>query len=131
MALKQPESMEELVYFTKRNIGEGFVKAWVFREKCPKCGKGLMGKPKDKTGKVKVRATYYECPECKYTIPKKEYEESLTVNISYICPNCKYEGETQIPFKRKKIKGVDALVFHCEKCKEKILITKKMKELKK
>ena len=131
MALKQPKSMDELVYFTKRNIDDGYVKAWVFREVCPKCGKALMGKPKDKNGKVKVRAAIYECPECGYTVPKKEYEESLKVNISYTCPKCKFEGETQIPFKRKKVKGVDALVFYCEKCNEKILIKKKMKELKK
>ena len=127
MTLKQPESMEELVYFTKRSIGEGYAKTWVFKEKCPKCKKAFMGKPRGKDGKVKIRATEYVCPECEYTVPKKEYEESLTANISYTCPSCKFEGEIQIPFKRKKVKGVDSLVFNCEKCNEKILITKKMK----
>lgn len=130
MALKQPESMDELVYFTKRQIGDGRAKAWVFRELCDKCGKAMMGKPVDaKTGKVKVRAKEYVCPECGNTVEKKEYEESLTANIEYKCPECGFEGETQIPFKRKKVKGTDALVFNCEKCKAKIAITKKMKKV--
>ena len=47
--------------------------------------------------------------------------------IKYTCPECKYEGEIQIPYKRKKIQGVDALVFNCQKCNAKIIITKKMK----
>lgn len=130
MALKQPESMDELVYFTKRQIGDGRAKAWVFKELCDKCGKAMMGKPVDaKTGKVKVRAKEYVCPECGNTVEKKEYEEGLMANVDYVCPACKYEGEIQIPFKRKKVKGTDALVFKCEKCGEKIAITKKMKKV--
>ena len=95
-----------------------------------------MGKPKDeKTGKVKIRATEYVCPECGNHIEKKTYEETLTVNIEYVCPNCKFEGETQIPFKRKKVsrtndngkkESVEVLRFQCEKCSENIDITKKL-----
>ena len=130
MALKQLKSMEECIYFTKRAIGTGRGKAWVVKEMCTKCGKGLMGKPVDqKTGEVKIRAKEYACPECGYKLEKKEYEESLTANIEYKCPECGYEGQTQIPFKRKKIKGTDALMFQCEKCKAKIAITKKMKAI--
>ncbi len=132
-----PESMEECIYFTKRTVGEeGKATAWVFKEKCPECGKGLMGKPRDK-GKVKLRAKEYVCPECDYTVEKDEYEETLTANIIYTCPHCGFEGETQIPFKRKRIqlvneetgkkKAADALRFSCEKCKENIDVTKKMK----
>ncbi len=129
MALKLPDSMEELVYWTSRAIGEGKVKAWAPREKCPECGKALMGKPRDQKGSVKIRASYYECPECHHKVEKAEYEETLTVSIIYTCPKCKFQGETQIPYKRKKFLKVESLVFECEKCKEKIPITKKMKEV--
>lgn len=102
---------------------------WVFREKCPKCGKALMGKPRDDDGKVKIRAKEYICPECGHTVEKQEYEDTLTANVAYTCPFCGYQGETQIPFKRKTFEGVKALVFECAKCKKKIAITKKLKEI--
>ena len=90
-----------------------------------------------KTGKPKIRAKEYQCPECGYTIPKDEYEETLTTNIKYTCPKCNFSGEIQIPFKRKKVKifdeeknkeiTADSLRFQCSKCKENIDVTKKMK----
>jgi predicted RNA-binding Zn-ribbon protein involved in translation (DUF1610 family) len=137
MALRQPESMEECVYYTKRSLGDkGKIIVWVFREKCPKCGKGLMGKPVVK-GKVKTRADTYECPECKFSLPKEEYEDSLKASIDYLCNHCGHKGELQISFKRKKVRffdeekqkkvNVDALVFNCEKCGEQIAVTKKLK----
>ena len=130
MIEKKPESdadIERVIYYTQRRIGSGYASAWVYRQKCPKCNKGLMGKPRDK-GKVKIRAKEYVCPDCGNSVEKKEYEESLMANIEYVCPKCKYKGEIQIPFKRKKVQGMDALKFSCEKCGEVILITKKMKE---
>ncbi len=139
MALREPKSMDECVYYTKRVFAnDGKAVVWVFKEKCTKCGKALMGKPRDpKTGKAKIRAKEYACPECNFIIEKAEYEDTLTANIQYVCPKCKNKGEVQIPFKRKKthffdeIKkkkvSADALVFNCEKCDEKIIITKKMK----
>lgn len=138
MSLKEPESIDECVYFTNRIIEKGKVKAWVFRERCPKCGKGLMGKPRDKkTGKAKIRADEYVCPECSHAVEKGEYEDSLTVNIKYTCPYCSHPGEAQEPFKRRKIQRIDeetgkketmdAIRFQCEKCKKNIDITKKMK----
>lgn len=128
MALKEPESMDDLIYFTKRSIGNGSAKAWVYKQPCPKCGKAQMGKPRDeKTGDVKIRAKEYVCPACKYTVEKKEYEESLNAEIKYVCPKCKFSGEIEIQFKRKKVEGVDALVFKCQKCNERILVTKKLK----
>jgi ssDNA-binding Zn-finger/Zn-ribbon topoisomerase 1 len=111
--LKQPESMEECVYFTRRAVGEGKIMCWVFREKCPKCQEGLMGKPKDEAGKVKIIAKEYVCPKCGHSVEKKEYEETLTANIQYSCPECKHSGEVQIPFKRKNIQGVQTLRFRC------------------
>ncbi|MEM4254584.1 MAG: hypothetical protein QXR48_04345 [Candidatus Woesearchaeota archaeon] len=135
MALRFPESMDECVYFTRRTNPQ--VVAWVFREKCPKCKKALMGKPKDASGKVKIRAKEYMCPECNYTMEKQAYEDTLTANIQFTCPKCGFKGEHQMPFKRKKIKifdeeegkevQVDALVFNCPKCGYKIAVTKKMK----
>ena len=131
--------MEECVYMTNRFIGEkGSVRCWVFREKCKKCGNGMMGKPVDeKTGKVKTRAKEYACGECGHIVEKEEYEDSLTANIFYTCNKCSNSGELQLPFQRKKMKRfdeekgkeekVDALVFECGKCKEKIFVTKKMK----
>ncbi|MBI2507923.1 hypothetical protein HYV89_03140 [Candidatus Woesearchaeota archaeon] len=138
MSLKEPASMEECVYFTNRAVGTGKIKAWVFRENCPKCGKGVMGKPKDeKTGKPKIRAEEYACPECSHTIEKQEYEDTLTTNIKYTCPHCSHQGEAQQSFKRKKIQRlneetgkketVEAIRFQCEKCRNNIDITKKMK----
>ena len=112
--------------------------ATMLDKECPKCNKGLMGKPKDeKTGKPKIRAKEYVCPECSYTVEKEEYEHGLTVNIIYTCPHCKNEGETQIPFIRKKVqklneesgkkKSVEVLRFQCGKCRKDVDITKKMK----
>lgn len=132
MALELPESMESLVYFTRRKIEEGKVIAWSDKNTCPKCKKGLMGKPKDpKTGRPKIRATEYQCDACGYTEPKAEHEATLQANIIYTCPHCKKEGEQTIPFKRKNIKGVSTLRAICDHCGGNIDITKKMKEPKK
>ncbi|MGM5487693.1 MAG: hypothetical protein ACQESG_01965 [Nanobdellota archaeon] len=128
--LKQPESMDECAYFTNRSIGDGHVRVWVFRQDCPECGKAQMGKPVEK-GKVKVRAKEYVCPECGHSEPKEEYEPKLTANVAYTCPECKYEGEQQVPYKRKTIKGVPTLRITCEECGFNIDITKKMKDPKK
>jgi predicted RNA-binding Zn-ribbon protein involved in translation (DUF1610 family) len=130
MALKRPVSMEECLYFTQRSIGSGEAMVWVFRHDCPKCKKGLMGKPRDKKGKVLTKAKEYTCPKCNYKVPKQEYEDSLTANIEYKCPSCSNQGEKQIPFKRKNIEGIQTLRFQCDKCNANIDITKKMKEKK-
>lgn len=131
MSLQLPESMEELVYWTSRSMGEGKIKAWVYREDCPECGKVKMSKPlNEKTGKPKIRAKYYECPECHHKADKQEYEETLTANIIYTCPHCKHSSDIQVPFIRKKYKGVVAILFQCENCNEKIPVTKKMKAVK-
>lgn len=129
--LRRPESMEELVYYTRRDVGNGDATVWVFRGKCPKCGKGLMGKPVGKDGKVMVRAKEYTCPDCGYTVEKSEYEETLTANAEYTCPDCAHKGETQVPFKRKNVGGAKALRLKCEKCGANIDVTQKMKEPKK
>ncbi|MGV8162522.1 MAG: hypothetical protein ACP5N2_04295 [Candidatus Nanoarchaeia archaeon] len=131
MALKEPESMDELVYFTRRATVDGTLRAWAFREICPKCKKSMMGKPKDsKTGKIKIRDKEYICPACKYAVPAQEYEDTLTLNIDYTCGACKKSGQIAVPFKRKTYMGAKAVVFECQSCKKKIPITKKMKETK-
>ena len=135
--MREPKSMGECVYFTRRKDENGFVKCWVFKEKCTKCSKGLMGKPKnEKTGKAKIRAKEYVCASCGYTVEAKEYEDSLTANIQYEC-SCGEKGEISVPFKRKSVmrldeesgkkKAVKAIVFNCAKCSKKFLVTKKMK----
>jgi len=130
MAVKEPESMDELIYYTNRDLDNGGeVMCWVKKQKCPKCGKGLMGKPLDsKTGKPKIRAKEYVCPECGYTAEKEAYEETLTAEAKYTCPHCKKKGEASAPFKRKKVKGVETLRLKCQHCGGNIDVTKKMAE---
>jgi len=130
MALKQPESMGECVYFTRRSVEKGKIMAWVSKESCPVCKKAMMGKPQDEAGKVLIRAKEYVCPECGHVVPKEEYEPTLTCSIIYTCPKCGHSGEAQVPYKRKSFQGVKAIVFQCSKCNEKIPITKKMKAIK-
>lgn len=125
MPLKKPESVEECIYFTRRQLEpKGSIMAWAFRKECPQCHNGLMKKPK-KTSKV------YICPNCGYEEDVKAHEESLVINVEYVCPYCGHEGEATTEYKRKTWKGVKAYVFTCEQCKEKIGITKKMKDPKK
>ena len=133
MALKQPESMDECIYFTQRSLDgdKGSVRVWVFKQTCPKCKKAIMGKPRDKKGKVQIRAKEYVCPGCGYTLEKKAYEESSTANAEYTCPACGHSGEAQTLFKRKNIEGIPTLRFGCSKCKANIDVTKKLKEKKK
>ena len=74
MALQIPDSMDNLVYFSRRKLADdkGPVIAWVKKSRCAKCKKGLMGKPVDaKTGKIRVRATEYQCDQCGTTEEKK------------------------------------------------------------
>jgi len=129
--MKEPESMDELVYFTNRTLGDsGHIRAWAHKATCPECGKGLMGKPKEK-GKVKIRATEYVCEKCGHTESKPEHEDKLTMEVIYTCPFCGNQGEATTPYKRKSFEGVQAYIFSCGKCAKKIGITKKMKEGKK
>ena len=136
MALRQPESMDECVYFTNRSLADakgnsiGSVMVWVFKQTCPKCKKATMGKPRDKKGKVLTRAIEFVCPSCSYTVEKQAYEDSLTANAEYKCPACGNAGEAQVPYKRKNIEGIPTLRFQCAKCKANIDVTKKMKEKK-
>jgi len=138
MAIKEPTSMEECIYFTNRNISEkGKVKGWAYKQPCPKCGKSLMGKPRDPKGKIKIRATEYVCPSCNYTAEKEEYEDTLTFEAKYTCPSCGNNSEVQTSFKKRKVKvtneetgktaSVEAVRFQCDKCKKDIDVTKKMK----
>lgn len=135
--LKEPESMEECVYFTYRNVKDGKVRAWVSREKCPKCNNALMGKPRGENGKIRIRAKEYVCPSCGFIMQEEEYEDTLTCNIKYTCSYCSNEDETQVPFKRKKVSvlneetgkktSLEVIRFQCKKCSKNIDITKKMK----
>ena len=38
MALREPASMDECVYFTNRNVGKLKIRSWVFRENCTNYG---------------------------------------------------------------------------------------------
>ena len=131
--MRMPSSMDECIYFTRRkyDTNDGKAIAWVYKKECPKCKKGTMGKPLDpKTGRPKIRSDMYECPECKYSEPGKEHEESLMVEIVYTCPFCGHSGEATTEYKRKSWEGVKAYVYECGGCKAKLGITKKMKTAK-
>ncbi len=131
MALELPESMDNLIYWTNRSIDEGKATVWVDKQPCTKCGKAKMGKPVDaKTGKPKIRAKEYVCPNCGFTVEKVEYEDTLEACALYTCPECKHKGECTVPFKRKSVKGVQTLRLNCEKCGANIDVTKKMKAKK-
>ena len=131
MAIKKPESVKECVYFTNRIIDSGRAMAWVFRKQCPKCKKGIMGKPQKKSGKVDKKADHYVCYSCGYTEQNEQVENSLVINIEYKCPHCSNESETTTEYKRKSFEGVLSYVFECQKCHKKIGLTKKLKETKK
>ncbi len=132
MPLKKPNSVEECVYFTNRTIVvSGRAMAWVFRKQCPKCRKGVMGKPQKKGGKIDKKADYYVCYLCNYQESNEQFENSLILNVDYKCPHCGNEGETTSEYKRKTFEGVPSYLFECQKCHKKIGLTKKLKETKK
>ncbi len=130
MAKKIPDSMELLVYFTRRKFPGskgGSVIAWAQRLQCPACKKGLMSKPIDeKKGTFKTRAAEYVCPKCGHSEAKREHEEKLTAQILYTCPFCAKEGEADAPFARKPFYGKKAIVFACAGCGERLGVTKKL-----
>jgi C4-type Zn-finger protein len=131
MALIQPKSTTELLYFSNRVDGNQRIKAWVYKKDCPSCKKAKMGKPLDpKTGKVKIRSTEYICPSCGYSEEKKKHEESCMLEASYTCGSCGKEGEGTTPYKRKTYMGVPSYIIECQHCGVKLAITKKMKALK-
>jgi len=130
--MKEPESMDELIYFTNRTLegAKGRIKAWVYKKECPKCHKAKMGKPVEDGG-VKIRALEYRCPNCGFTEEKIVHEESLSLEAKYTCPACGKEGEGAAPYKRKSFMGVQAYVVECQHCKNQIPVTKKLKAIKK
>ena len=131
VTIKEPESMEEVLYFTFRIMDGKPVKAWAYKKECPSCGKAKMGKPiNPKTGKVKSRAKEYVCPLCDFTEEKVEHEESLILESKYTCPTCEKDGASTTPFKRKTIDGVPTFRVECSECGANIDITKKMKAKK-
>jgi predicted RNA-binding Zn-ribbon protein involved in translation (DUF1610 family) len=132
MALKEPQSMEECIYFTRRTTheGKGKIMAWARKMDCPKCKKAKMGKPVE-DGSVKIRAKEYVCPGCGFTESKEEHEPKLIVEVKYTCPYCGNVGEATTSYVRKTFEGVPSHVFECGKCHKKIGITKKMKAPKK
>ena len=129
--MRKPESMDECVYFTRREIGEGKAMAWIFRKKCDKCQEGLMIKPLNKRGKPDKKSPIYVCNKCNQEEDNESVESSYIVHIEYTCPNCKHEGQTTSEYKRISFKGIPSYVFECDNCHEKLGVTKKMKEPKK
>ena len=131
MTFKKPDSVDECVYFTNRIIDSGSAMAWVFRKECPKCRKGIMGKPQKKGGKLDKKAGHYVCYQCGYTESNEQVENNLVLNVEYKCSHCGNEGQTTSEYKRKTFEGIQSYVFECQKCHKKIGLTKKLKEPKK
>jgi len=139
MSLKEPVSMDDLVYFSRRKLGEhGKVICWAYRKVCTKCKKAKMGKPiNPKTGRPKSRSKEYVCPGCSLTLEKEEYENTLILEAKYTCPHCKKPGESTAPFikksfrvfdeKKQKKVSVKAIRLTCEHCTGNIDITPRMK----
>ena len=128
--LKQPQSMDELMYFSRRTVMDGRVVAWVFKPQCPECGDDRLEKPTNpKTGKKKTRSSKFVCETCGYEEKKKKTEERATVNIHYICPHCEHEGDTTTKYDRRTYLGKKAFVFKCDECWQEIPITKRVKRL--
>jgi hypothetical protein len=130
MTLTIPTTMKDCLYFTNRVTDNGQILAWVYKKECPKCKKARMGKPVVK-GKIKIRAKVYVCPACEHEEEKEEHEASCIIEVKYDCPHCGKAGESTGPYVRKTYKGVKSYLVECEHCKEKIAITKKLKEPKK
>jgi len=129
MALRFPESMDEVFYYTDRELENGGeITVWVFKKTCPNCG-AIMSKPRSKTGRP-IKKADYVCQNCGMTMTPKEYEADLIANVRYTCPNCKHKGEKQQPFKRKMKQGVPTLVVTCDNCGYEMLVTKKFKKPK-
>lgn len=128
----EPKSMDELVSHTLRELPNGGkIRLWANKQECPKCHKAKMCKPKDKkTGRPKIRAKEYICPECDFTQEKEEYEDTLMAEAIYTCPECKKDGEWEGPFKRKNIQGAKTIRVVCEHCGAFIDVTKKFKAKK-
>lgn len=119
--MREPESVQECLYFSRQEFapGKGSVMAWVFRKTCPKCKKGLMGRPK-KTAKE------YLCKACGYEEEKTKHEADVELCAKFTCPFCSKEGEATSPYKRKTLYGKPAFVIVCPNCKEKLGIYKRM-----
>lgn len=119
--MKEPESMGECIYFSRREFapGKGHAMAWVLRKECPKCHKALMGKPK-KTAKE------YVCKACGYEEDLKTHEADVVLNIKFTCPFCNKTGEAETVYKRKTLYGKPAFCFKCDACGEKLGIYKRM-----
>jgi len=121
MALKQPESVDECIYFTNRTFDTGKAMAWVYRKMCPKCGKGR---------KIDKKADHYVCYACGYKEDAKQMEELLHIEVAYTCPYCGKDGEATTEYKRKVWMGVPSYVFECKSCGKSIGLTKKLKAKK-
>ncbi|MDD9953120.1 MAG: hypothetical protein OXR66_02185 [Candidatus Woesearchaeota archaeon] len=128
MTLREPESMDECLYFTRRKLeNDGWARAWVYRPLSP--DGNPLGKPKDpKTGKVKIRSKVYVDHETGYEVSADELD--LNVEIKYKSPFTGEEGETTVPFKWKTYQGVKSIVF-LDSDGNKIALTKKMSAPKK
>ena len=122
MGLQLPESLADCLYFTNR----GYVIAWVYRQECPKCHQGKIGKPIVK-GKVQSKAKEYVCPSCGYREDTATHEASVKLEASYTCPACHQKGESVGEYKRKKLKGIPSYIVACQHCGEKMPLTKKLR----
>ena len=132
--MKMPESTNECFYFTNRILeNDGSIIAWVYKPKCPECGKGIMGKPiNEKTGKVKSRAKIYVCSECNHEVDKDEFDKTLSVEIQYTCPHCGEEGKVHGNWDKPAKKSASTVLkFRCEKCSNLVRVSRMKKKKKK
>ena len=126
MALKDPKSMEDCFYFTRRKLEKGSIVAWVLKPIGPHGG--LLQRPLNpKSGKVMKKSEVYVERGTDYEVPCKEIDPTLKVQIRYECPECAKAGETTAPYVWKTYKGAKSIIFYCNDCEAKLGISKKLK----
>ena len=86
--IKEPKGMEELVYFTNRNLGNGKARVWVFKQQCEKCKKIFTASPEHLALTV--------CDKCGRKLIKRKDDSSEGIKSrmnefrKYVLPVLKY-----------------------------------------
>ncbi len=127
--MDEPDNMEDLHYYTFRELGDGKIKAWVYKDECPECGEEYLEKPETEEGTPNTRASVYTCSNCGYEEEEEEHKHSLDLHGKYTCPHCGEDGASSTKYKRRTYYGNKAYVLRCEHCDGKLPLTKKMKEI--
>ena len=123
---QKPKDISELYFFTRQTLEpKGFAFMWVYKPMCPKCGKARIAK-------LKKRDKVYTCNECKSVFEKAEHDKLLNFNVEYTCPECSHKGELSGDWTSKPTSKTSAVMlkFNCQKCDNKLQISRMSKKKK-